>query len=70
MTVTLSLPFLLGICLSVALFAGVTVLAWTQGLFEDAPYGVGGMFALMLYAILWALPSLAGWAIYATWFSN
>lgn len=70
MTLTISLPVLIGLSLCLLLFIAVTVLAHSEGMFDDPGgylAGLNGAFLVLLYAILWALPSLAGWAIYATW---
>ena len=68
MTFTITLPFILLLAFSFVMFILATLLNWQQGLFEPASdYGVGGFFALTIYAILWVIPSLAAWAIYATW---
>jgi len=71
MTLTISLPvlILIGVCL--ALFIGVTLLAHSQGLFDKGGGGyLGGidsLFTMILYTLLWAVPSLLIWAIWATW---
>lgn len=70
MTLTISLPALILIGISLALFIGVTVLCFYQGMFDNSggyAGGLDGLFTLILYLIFWALPSLAGWAIWATW---
>lgn len=70
MTLTISLPALILIVLSLALFIGVTFLCFCQGMFDDGGGyggGLGGMFIFIFYAVFWAIPSLAGWAIWATW---
>ena len=71
MTLTLSLPFLLLAGFSLGLFIGVTILCHTQGLFEGGGVylaGIDSLFTLILYAVLWAVPSLGAWAVWATWF--
>lgn len=74
MTVTIPLALLVIGSLSALLFVAVTVFAWYSGLFDggSSGYAAGleGFFIIILYAVLWAIPSLAGWAIYATWFAN
>lgn len=71
MTLTISLSALVLICFSVALFIGVTVLCFMQGMFDGGgggyAGGLGSLFTIVFYAIFWALPSLAAWAIWATW---
>jgi hypothetical protein len=70
MTITLSLPFLLLAGFSLLLFIGVTILGHYQGMFDGGDGyagGLGGLFLIILYAILWAGPSLLAWAIWATW---
>lgn len=68
MTITFSLAAAVGIALSGLLFIAVAVLCHQQGLFDGHDtHGIGAMFTLLLFGILWAVPSLAGWAIYATW---
>lgn len=68
MTFTITLPLILLLAFSFVMFILATLLNWQQGLFEPASdYGFGGLFAAMIYAILWAIPSLLAWAIYATW---
>jgi len=70
MTITLTLPLLLLAGFSLLLFIGVTILAYSQGLY-DGRGGLGGAmegaFLVILYAICWALPSLLTWAVWATW---
>ena len=73
MTVTIPLSLMVIGGLSALLFIAVTVFAWHAGLFDDAGGYAGGLeafFITILYAVLWAIPSLAGWAIYATWFAT
>jgi len=67
MTITLSLPILILLGISVVLFIATTLLCFQQGLFDNDSYGIGAMFALLIYAILWAIPSVLAWAIWATW---
>lgn len=74
MTITLTLPFLLLAGFSLGLFIGVTILCHQQGLFDAGGGGyLGGidaLFTIILYAILWAIPSLIAWAAWATWFRS
>jgi len=55
MTLTLSLPALILIGISLALFVGVTILAHSQGMFDGGGGGyLGGidaLFTIILYAI-------------------
>ena len=71
MTLTLSLPVLILIGISLALFVGVTILAHSQGMFDGGGGGyLGGidaLFTIILYVVFWAVPSLLAWAIWATW---
>lgn len=70
MTLTISLSALVLIGLSVALFIGVTVLCFMQGMFDGGggyAGGLGSIFTFLFYVVFWAVPSLAGWAIWATW---
>lgn len=71
MTLTISLPVLILLGLSLALFVGATILAHSQGMFDAGGGGyLGGidaMFTMILYTLLWALPSLLAWAVWATW---
>jgi len=67
----MSLPLLIGIGLSAVLFIAVTLLLLWGGFFDDS----GGFYAgftavcnLLAYTIFWAIPTLIGWAVYATWF--
>ncbi|MGE0745279.1 MAG: hypothetical protein AB7K86_08530 [Rhodospirillales bacterium] len=53
--------------LSAALFIGVTVLCRRAGFFEADNYGIGALFALGAYSVLWAIPTLIAWAVWATW---
>ena len=73
MTITLSLSLVVGLALSAALFVAVTVLCWHQGMFDGGGGYAGGLdavFTVIAYTLCWAVPSLAGWAIYATWFGG
>lgn len=70
MTITLTLPFLLLAGFSLLLFIAVTFLAHQQGMFDGGggyAGGLDGLFLMMLYALLWAAPSLLAWAVWATW---
>ena len=71
MTLTLSLPVLVLLGISFALFIGVTILAHSQGMLDGGGGGyLGGidaLFTIILYAVFWAVPSLLAWAIWATW---
>lgn len=68
-TLTLGLVPLVLIGVSVILFGLATWACASQGLFEGSDtFGVGAMFTLVIYAVLWAIPSLIAWAVYATWF--
>jgi hypothetical protein len=70
MTFTITLPVLILLGISLALFIGTTVLAHYQGMFDNSggyAGGLDGLFLLILYAIFWAIPSLVAWAIWATW---
>ncbi len=71
MTITLSLAAVIGIGLSLLLLCAVLYLCHQQGLFDGRDtYGLGGLFAVVLISLLWLAPSLAGWAIYATWWGG
>jgi ABC-type dipeptide/oligopeptide/nickel transport system permease subunit len=74
MTFTIPLSLFVIVSLSALLFFAVTVFAWHSGLFDGGSSGyaggMDGLFLIILYAVLWAIPSLAGWAIYATWFAT
>lgn len=70
MTLTISLPVLILLCISFALFVGVTILCLSQGLFDRGGGYLGGidaMFTIIIYAVAWAIPSLLAWAAWATW---
>jgi len=70
MTLTISLPLLILLGISLALFATVTVLCHCQGLFDGGDgylAGLDSLFTLILYGMFWAVPSLMAWAIWATW---
>ena len=70
MTLTLSLPVLVLLGISFALFIGVTILAHSQGMLDGGGGYLGGidaLFTIILYAVFWAVPSLLAWAIWATW---
>ena len=69
MTLTLSLPVLVLLGISFALFIGVTILAHSQGMLDGGGYlgGIDALFTIILYAVFWAVPSLLAWAIWATW---
>lgn len=73
MTIAISYPLLVGALLSLALFCAVTFLAFRKGMFDGGggyASGLEGVFLIALYAFLWAIPTLAGWAIYAPWFGG
>lgn len=71
MTMTITLPLMLLAGFSALLFLVVTVLCHRRGFFDSCS-GVGagfaGLFLVVTYAILWAVPSLLAWAVWATWF--
>lgn len=71
MTLTISLPVLALIVISLVLFVGVTILAHSQGMFDGGggslAGGVNALFTVTLYAVFWAAPSLLAWAVWATW---
>ncbi|MFN3303053.1 MAG: hypothetical protein ACK44A_04960 [Roseateles sp.] len=71
MTLTLSLPVLILLGISLALFIATTYLCHSQGMFDGGggyAGGLDGLFTVILYAIFWAIPSLIAWAVWATWF--
>ena len=65
MTITIPVALLALICASVALLIIVTVVVWRNGGFGGGT--TDGLFAVLAYLIGWALPTLAGWAVWATW---
>ena len=71
MTITISLGAMILIGISVALFVGTTILCHLQGLFDGSSggylSGLDSLFTIIIYAVFWAIPSLASWAIWATW---
>lgn len=72
MTFTLSISagalFVVG--LSVALFVAVSVFCRWHRMFDEwsDPMNFMALFVLLAYAVLWAVPSLVAWAVWATWF--
>lgn len=68
MTLAISLPMLIGLGLSFLLFIAVSVLAVRQGLFDGGGYSdLSQISVVFFYIFLWLVPSLLGWAAYATW---
>lgn len=58
------------IALSVMLLVAATLLCWHQGLFDGGgghDLGMGLMFKIAIYVIVWALPSLIGLVVYLIW---
>lgn len=53
--------------IAVLLFALVTMFCWRAGLFEGNDLGLGTLFAVLFYAGGWVIPTLAMWAVWATW---
>lgn len=67
MTVTLSIPVIVMLSISAALFICVVLMnrdSSSGGNFPD----IGRFFALVTYLIFWLLPSLLMWSVWATWF--
>jgi len=69
-TITISLGVVGLLAFSLVLFLLVTWLIGAQGLFFDDTFGIGALFAIAFYAILWVIPSLIAWGIWATWFKT
>lgn len=67
MTIFLPIPVLILLGISFVLFLGATLVCRWQRFFEQDDLGLGAAFAMLVYAILWALPSVLLWAIWATW---
>jgi hypothetical protein len=71
-TFSLSIGAMALIALTIVLFVGMTLLCWLGGLFDGAGGAFGcdtsPLFIAFFFAIGWALPSLAAWAVWATWF--
>lgn len=71
MTIAISLPVLWLIAISFFMFVVATWLCFSQGLFDGSDtYGVWALFIVCIYAVFWAVPSLATWAVWATWFKE
>lgn len=69
MSITIPLPILLLISGALVLFLIALWLCWSQGMFDEGDsYGIGCVFSIAVMALVFAIPSLTGWAIYATWF--
>lgn len=66
MTITIPAPLFALICASLALLIVITAVVWQSGGFDGGP--TDGLFAVLAYLLGWALPTLAGWAVWATWF--
>jgi len=60
MTLTLSLPVLVLIGISLALFVGATILAHSQSMFDGGgggyAGGLDGLFTIILYVVVWVVP--------------
>jgi hypothetical protein len=70
MTITIGLPLLIVIAISVILFIGVTVFCWLGGLFEHDVWGMAFFFRVQLYVIFWILPSLIALTVWALKFHH
>ena len=73
MTFTIPLSLMGIAAFSAFLFIAVTIICWRNGMFDGGGGYAGGLdalFTIIAYAILWAIPSLAAWAVYATWFGG
>jgi len=70
MTLTITLLPAMLIVASIALFLAATWFLWWQGLFDGShdPFGMGFLFCIAIYSVFWLIPSLTGWAVWATWF--
>lgn len=69
LTIALSTGAVFLIVASAMLFIAVTVFCGYAGLFDGGDtYGIGALFTLAIYAILWAIPSLVAWGVWAMWF--
>ena len=66
MTIAIPVALFALICASLALHIVVTAVVWRNDGFRGEP--TDGLFAVLAYLLGWALPTLAGWAVYATWF--
>ena len=66
MTITIPVALLALICAGVALFIIITAVVARNDGFRGDP--TDGLFAVIAYLLGWALPMLAGWAVWATWF--
>ena len=70
MSVTFSIQFSAAMVIgfSLLLLIAVTAFCVKSGLWDDGdPWGIGWMFTIIIYACFWAVPSLAAWAVWATW---
>lgn len=70
---TLSTGAMVVLAISLALLIGCTLIAWCQDMFgSSGGYlgGLDGLFLFLLYACLWAVPSLLVWAVWATWWKS
>lgn len=70
MIITLTIPFLLLSCFSMLLFICVTIFCYWQGMFDGGggyAGGLDGLFIVIAYAVLWVVPTLLAWAVWATW---
>ena len=69
MTITISLTTLLLSSGALTLFLIALWLCWREGLFDGSySYGIACVFVIAIMSIVFAIPSLAGWTLYATWF--
>lgn len=51
-------------------FIVLTVVLFREGVFDGSDlFGLNVLFATLTYAVLWLIPSLLAWAIWATWFN-
>lgn len=66
MTITMPMTLLALICASLALLIIITAVVRRNGGFDGG--STDGLFAVLAYLLAWALPTLAGWAVWATWF--
>lgn len=67
-TVTLSAAALFALAGSAALFVIATIICAREKLFSaNDSYEIGALFGLCVYALVWLVPSLLSWAVWATW---
>lgn len=64
----IEIPVLL--LLSVALLIAATVICYWAGFFDNDTFDIGSLFAFVVYLLVWVIPSLIAWGVWATWFAT